>query len=240
MSRTLEPIRTAISSGVAPGPVSKFSNPSGAEPAEGEASQPMERCRSSGEAHNEAPSRSRRKQPAKESHPAGPGQARTSRPCSRAYRAVMRAPLCSPASATTTAAARPAMMRLRRGKFPLVTGSPKGNSVTTAPCDAILRDKATREARSSWSRPHPSTATVSVPASKAARWAISSMPRARPETMRMPSRAQWRVRCPQASPPRPVGARVPTTATERGCKSEADPVTNKIGGGVGMCRNGSG
>ena len=45
-----------------------------------------------------------------------PGTANTSRPCSSAKRAVISEPDLAPASTTTTPSARPAMMRLRRGK----------------------------------------------------------------------------------------------------------------------------
>ena len=46
-----------------------------------------------------------------------PGTAKTSRPCSRASRAVMDAPLRSPASTTSTPRERPLMTRFLKGKF---------------------------------------------------------------------------------------------------------------------------
>ena len=70
-------------------------------------------------------------------YPTGPGTANTSRPWSRAWRAVIRAPLFNPASTTTTARDSPLMTRLRAGKLPARGGVPRGNSLTTAPRRAI-------------------------------------------------------------------------------------------------------
>src|SRR5262249_6042499 len=62
-----------------------------------------------------------------------PGTANSSRLCSRAQRAVMRVPLYSPASTTSTPRASPLMMRLRIGKFCGAAKLLRGNSLTSAP-----------------------------------------------------------------------------------------------------------
>ena len=63
---------------------------------------------------------------------------RTARgPASWASRAVIRLPERSAASTTTTPSDRPAMMRLRRGKWRACGAVPSGASVTTAPASAI-------------------------------------------------------------------------------------------------------
>ena len=66
-----------------------------------------------------------------------PGTASTSRPRSAAQRAVLRAPLRSVASTTTTALARAAMIRLRFGKLYFSGGVPSGSSVIREPAAMI-------------------------------------------------------------------------------------------------------
>ena len=67
-----------------------------------------------------------------------PGTAKTSRFCSRAQRAVMRVPLYSAASTTSTPIDIPLMMRLRIGKFWGAAKVPRGNSVISAPPNARI------------------------------------------------------------------------------------------------------
>ena len=70
---------------------------------------------------------------------AGPGTANTSRPCSSAQRAVIREPLRSVASTTTTPRARPLMRRLRDGKWCDSGRVPNGCSESTAPPPSMRR-----------------------------------------------------------------------------------------------------
>ena len=67
----------------------------------------------------------------------GPGTAKTSRCSACAQRAVMREPLRSVPSTTTTPRARPARIRLRTGKFRPYGGVPGGYSPISAPWAAI-------------------------------------------------------------------------------------------------------
>src|SRR3989344_9353248 len=69
----------------------------------------------------------------------GPGTAKTSRPCSRAKRAVIRAPERSRASTTTTPFERPEIIRFRRGKFFFLAGGPGGFSESTSPPSFFIR-----------------------------------------------------------------------------------------------------
>src|SRR5262249_5028255 len=62
-----------------------------------------------------------------------PGTANSSLLCSKAQRAVMRVPLYSPASTTSTPRARPLITRLRMGKFCGAAKVSIGNSLTSAP-----------------------------------------------------------------------------------------------------------
>ena len=72
-----------------------------------------------------------------------PGIANTSLPCSAASRAVISEPDCSAASTTSVPRDRPAMMRLRLGKFWLSGGVPSGNSLTIRPaCRDAVRQVA--------------------------------------------------------------------------------------------------
>src|ERR671913_604636 len=72
-----------------------------------------------------APSASSPFDPLHSRTPGGPGTAHTSRPASSAWRAVMRAPLCSGASTITTVPARPAMMRFLAGNRHARGASPR-------------------------------------------------------------------------------------------------------------------
>ena len=65
--------------------------------------------------------------------PGKPGTANTSRPCSRAQEAVIKEPLRSDASTTTTPWVSPLITRLRRGKWCRPGAAPRGNSLTQAP-----------------------------------------------------------------------------------------------------------
>ena len=64
-----------------------------------------------------------------------PGTANTSRFCSRAHLAVMRVPLYSAASTTSTPIDIPLMILFRIGKFCGAANVPIGNSETRAPPD---------------------------------------------------------------------------------------------------------
>ena len=90
-----------------------------------------------------APSCMRRFAPALDGDVIRPGTAKTSRPRSPANPAVIRAPLRSAASTTTTPRASPASVRLRAGKWPGSAGTPAANCDTTAPCASIVRASAT-------------------------------------------------------------------------------------------------
>src|SRR5713226_1030918 len=71
-----------------------------------------------------------------------PGTAYTSRFCSRAQRAVMRVPLYSAASTTSTPADMPLMMRFRIGKFCGAANVPMGNSeISAPPSDSICSER---------------------------------------------------------------------------------------------------
>ena len=89
-----------------------------------------------------APWRSRSLPPRARGSSGEPGTANTSRPISWAMRAVIRLPERGAASTTTTPSDRPAMMRLRRGKWRACGAVPGGASVTTAPRSAIGRCSA--------------------------------------------------------------------------------------------------
>src|SRR6267143_906671 len=67
-----------------------------------------------------------------------PGTAYTSRFCSRAQREVMRVPLYSAASTTSTPTDMPLMIRLRMGKFCGAGKVPTGNSEISAPPKATI------------------------------------------------------------------------------------------------------
>src|SRR5712691_5219073 len=67
-----------------------------------------------------------------------PGTAYTSRFCSRAQRAVMRVPLYSAASTTSTPADMPLIIRLRMGKFCGAAKVLRGNSEIRAPPSATI------------------------------------------------------------------------------------------------------
>ena len=80
-----------------------------------------------------APSARRRLDPRHSGTAMAPGTAHTSRPDSAAWRAVMRAPLFSAASTTTTASHRPAMIRFRAGNLHGNGASSRKYSETSAP-----------------------------------------------------------------------------------------------------------
>src|SRR5206468_1832567 len=115
-----------------------------------------------------------------------PGTAKVSRPRSPANPAVIKAPLRSAASTTTTPSASPASVRLRAGKWPASAGMPGGNCDRIAPCDSIARTSGPFSGGYTTSTPHPSTASVRPPAASALRCAAVSIPRARPLTIVTP------------------------------------------------------
>ena len=81
----------------------------------------------------------------------------------------MSAPESAPASVTSTASARRATMRLRRGNVVRLTGKRIGNSLTIAPpVSTIARASGTFSCGCSRASPPPSTATVGIRASTAA------------------------------------------------------------------------
>ena len=84
-----------------------------------------------------APSRISALQPDARASIGWPGTAITSRPWSSAWRAVIRLPDLCAASTTTTALARPEMMRLRSGKCRAIGSIPGGCSDTSAPASQI-------------------------------------------------------------------------------------------------------
>ncbi len=120
-----------------------------------------------------------------------PGTAKTSRFCSSAQRAVMRVPLYSAASTTSTPIDMPLMMRLRIGKFCGAANVPSGNLGDERPAE---RDDLVREAgvllwvnnvdsRSEHGHRFPF-------AEIAPRWPAVSTPRAMPLRMTSPRAAR--------------------------------------------------
>ena len=73
-------------------------------------------------------------QPADTSEVTGPGTAISGRPRSRAWRAVFRAPLRSPASTTTVPWDSAPITRFRMRKRRRVGVRPGGHSLTSTPC----------------------------------------------------------------------------------------------------------
>ena len=117
-----------------------------------------------------------------------PGTAKTCRPWSSACRAVMSAPLCRPASMTSTPKLRPLTMRLRMGKVLLSGEVPSGSSLMRQPPDStIFAASASFSGGYILSSPQPSTAQVVPFAASAPRCAAVSMPRASPEITGTPA-----------------------------------------------------
>src|SRR5256712_6093823 len=142
-----------------------------------------------------------------------PGTANTSRPRSPAKPAVIRAPLRSAASTTTTPRLSPASVRLRTGKWPASAGAPRANCDTSAPCASIVRASARFSGGYTTSIPHPRTASVRPPASSAPRCAAASMPRARPLTIVTPRAPSSPASRSATSTPYGVASRAPTIAS---------------------------
>src|ERR1700675_3804632 len=139
-----------------------------------------------------------------------PGTAYTSRFCSRAQREVMRVPLYSAASTTSTPADIPLIIRLRMGKFCGAGKVPTGNSEISAPPRATICS-ASRVFSLGYmtSIPVPRAATVFPLAAMAPRCDAVSMPRAMPLMITSPRAARVNrqalghaaaVRCRMSSP----------------------------------------
>jgi hypothetical protein len=82
------------------------------------------------------------------------------------------------------------MMRLRLGKFWELGRTPRGCSDTNAPLPAMSSARLACSLGYITSSPLPITAMVLCPASRAARCATASTPRASPLTITMPARAR--------------------------------------------------
>ena len=144
-----------------------------------------------------------------------PGTASTSRPCSSAKRAVIRAPLRTPASTTTTPRDRPESIRLRCGKVHFAGLVSTGYSLTTVPVSPILSARLTFAAGYIWLNPEPRTATVCACASRAPWWTAVSIPTARPLTTTSPIAPNSRASRLPIALPYPLLRRVPTMAIVR-------------------------
>ena len=161
-----------------------------------------------------------------------PGTAKISRPASCARFAVIRLPERSAASITTTPSAKPAMMRLRRGKCRACGDVPSAASATTAPAVAMRACSAACSAGYGQSRPPATTATVR-PVASAPVWAAASIPRASPEITVMPTWARSAANVSATTTPLAVAFRPPTSATARVARIAGSPRQASSGGASG-------
>ena len=170
-----------------------------------------------------------------------PGTAYTSLPWSIAHRAVIRVPLYSPASITSTPTLIPLKIRFRMGKFCGAGNVPSGYSLTIVPPVSTI-SSASRLFSFGYttSIPVPHTATVFPPALIAALCATVSTPRAIPLWITIPRFARSRLNTSAIPAPYGDGCLVPTTATPGRSSTAASPRIHSTAGGSKISSNRSG
>ena len=154
--------------------------------------------------------------------------------------AVIRAPLCRPASTTIVASARPLISRFRWGNVPFVGGWSGHSSETTAP--PVLDDlagEALMGAREQPAVPRAEDGDRRLAARRRPRHGRRrrSRPRA-PRRRRRPICAMRRPIRAATRRPRSVGRRVPTIATAWSAdRAAGSPRTRRTGGGRSIARS---
>ena len=156
-------------------------------------------------------------------------------PAPRASRAVIREPERSAASTTTTPSDRPAMIRLRRGKWRACGAVPGGSSATTAPRSAMRAMQRRVLRRVGTSSTPPADDGDGAGRASAPRCAAASMPRARPETTTSPARPRPAASSPAMRRPRPRRCARRPSRRSGASSRPASPRTPSTGGGSSEC-----